>query len=74
MSRQRLRTAIQASGLRALQPQAYTPRTIDSTHGLRYAPNLLLHQPAPTQSNQVWVSDITYLPLASGQWAHLCAF
>ncbi|MEJ7659583.1 MAG: DDE-type integrase/transposase/recombinase [Hymenobacter sp.] len=63
-----------AAGCAALQPKAYTPRTTDSTHGLRCAPNLLLDQPHPTQANRVWVSDITYLPLASGQWAYLCAF
>lgn len=74
VGRQRLRTALRERGLRALQPRAYTPRTTDSTHGLRCAPNLLLGQPAPTRPNQVWVSDITYLPLASGQWAYLCAF
>ena len=43
-------------------------------HGLRCAPNRLLDQPKPTQANQVWVSDITYLPLANGTWAYLCAF
>lgn len=74
VGRQRLRTAMRQRGLRALQPRAYTPRTTDSTHGLRCAPNRLLDQPPPTQPNQVWVSDITYLPLASGQWAYLCAF
>ncbi|MBD2768423.1 transposase family protein [Hymenobacter sp. BT664] len=26
------------------------------------------------QANHVWVSDITYLPLANGSWAYLCAF
>jgi len=61
-------------GLRALQPKAFTPRTTDSTHGLRCAPNRLLDQPKPTQANRVWVSDITYLPLANGDWAYLCAF
>jgi len=74
VGRQRLRVAMRRRGLRALQPKAYTPRTTDSTHGLRCAPNLLLDQPKPTQANRVWVSDITYLPLANGDWAYLCAF
>ena len=74
VGRQRLRTAMRRRGLHALQPKAYTPRTTDSTHGLRCAPNRLLDQPQPTQANRVWVSDITYLPLATGSWAYLCAF
>ena len=61
-------------GLHALQPKAFTPRTTDSTHGLRCAPNWLLNQPPPTQANRDWVSDITYLPLANGSWAYLSAF
>ena len=61
-------------GLRALQPKAFAPRTTDSTHGLRCAPNRLLDQPKPAQANRVWVSDITYLPLSNGDWAYLCAF
>ena len=70
----RQRTAMHRWGLRALQPKTYTPRTTDSTHRLRWAPNRLLDQPKPTQANRVWVSDITYLPLANGSWAYLCAF
>ena len=54
--------------------RAYVPRTTDSTHSLRCAPNRLLDQPVPTATTQVWVSDVTYLPLATGQWACLCAF
>ena len=61
-------------GLHALQPKAFPPRTTDSTHGLRCAPNRLLDQPKPTQTNRVWVSDTTYLPLANGEWTYLCAF
>jgi putative transposase len=71
---QRLRTAMRRRGLQALQPKAFTPHTTDSTHGLRCAPNRLLHQSKPTQVNRVWVSDITYLPLANGEWAYLCAY
>jgi putative transposase len=65
---------VRRQGLYALQPKAFTPRTTDSTHGLRCAPNRLLDQPKPTHANRVWVSDITYLPLASGGWVYLCAF
>ena len=74
VGRQRLRSAMRRRGLHALQPKAFTPRTTDSTHGLRCAPNRLLNQPKPTQAHRVWVSDITYLPLANGEWAYLCAF
>lgn len=74
VGRHRLRTAMRRLGLRALQPKSYVPRTTDSTHGQRCAPNLLLDQPPPTHANRMWVSDITYLPLASGDWAYLCAF
>ena len=74
VGRHRLRGAMRRRGLRALQPKAFTPRTTDSTHGLRGAPNRLLDQPKPTQANRVWVRDSTYLPLANGDWAYLCAF
>ena len=57
-----------------MQPKACTPRTTDSSHGLRCAPNRLLDQPKPTRAKQVWVSDSTYLPLANDDWAYLCAF
>jgi len=42
VGRQRLRTELRRRGLRAAQPRAFTPRTTDSTHGLRCAPNRLL--------------------------------
>jgi transposase InsO family protein len=74
VGRQALRTALRRHGRKALQPKAFTPRTTDSTHGKRCAPNLLLDQPTPAQANRVWVSDITYLPLANGQWVYCCAF
>ena len=38
------------------------------------APNHVLDRPAPTAADQVWVGDITYLPLQNGNWAYLAAF
>lgn len=66
MGRQALRTGLRRHGRLALQPKSFVPRTTDSTHGQRCAPNLLLDQPKPTQANRFWVNDITYLPLANG--------
>ena len=74
VGRHRLRAAMRRRGLHALQPKAFTPRTTDSTHGLRCAPNRLLDQPKPVQANPIGVSDITYLPLANGDWAYLCTY
>ena len=74
VGRQALRTGLRRHGRKALQPKSFVPRTTDSTHGQRCAPNRVLDQPRPTQANRVWVSDITYLPLANGTWAYLCAF
>jgi hypothetical protein len=74
VGRQRLRKAMRWRGLPALQPQAFTPRTTDSTHELRCAPNRLLHQPKPTRDNQVWGSDIICLALAGSDWAYRCAY
>ncbi|MDB5236359.1 MAG: hypothetical protein JWR44_3352, partial [Hymenobacter sp.] len=61
------------SRLHALQPKAYTPRTTDSTLGLRCLPTGCWSSPNPPRPS-AWVSDITCLPLANGSWAYLCAF
>lgn len=74
VGRQRLRAAMRRRGLHALRLKAFTPRTTDSTLGLRCAPNHLLHQPALMRAKQVWGSDITCLPLANGEWAYLYAY
>lgn len=74
VGRQALRNALRRHGRKALQPKAFTPRTTNSTHGKRCAPNRLLDQPKPTQANRVWGSDSTYLPLASGNWVYGCTF
>ncbi|WP_373514441.1 hypothetical protein [Persicitalea sp.] len=37
-------------------------------------PNPLLNQPPPEAPDQVWMSDITYLPLAGGGWCYLASW
>jgi putative transposase len=71
IGRHRVRGLMQQQGLVAIQPKSFVPRTTDSRHGKRICANLLLGQALPTAPNQVWVSDITYLPLTDGRWAYL---
>ena len=56
-------------GLKAIQPKSYRPRTTDSRHRLGYSPNLLLESPPPSAINQVWVGDISYVPLRGGTFS-----
>lgn len=58
-------------GLKAIQPRSFKPRTTESRHRLGYSRNLLLESPMPWTVNQVWVADITYIPLKSGGFAYL---
>jgi transposase InsO family protein len=71
IGRHQVRTLMKAADLQAIQPRSFIPRTTDSRHGKGYWPNLLLDQPLPQAPDRVWVSDITYLPLANGEWAYL---
>ena len=45
------------------------PRTTDSTHGLPVYPNLI-KEFIPTAPNQLWVSDITYIPIWLDSGSH----
>lgn len=57
--------------LKAIQPKSYRPRTTDSRHRLGFSPNLLIDSPPPTKVNQVWVGDISYIPLCGGGYLYL---
>ncbi len=70
--RRRIARLMRQDGLRALQKGRFIPRTTDSAHGRPVAPQRLLDAPPPTKPNQVWITDITYIPTAEG-WLFLAA-
>jgi transposase InsO family protein len=61
---------LKIAGLRAIQPKSHKPRTTDSRHRLGYNPNLLLDMQPLTAINQLWVGDITYVPLRRGGFCY----
>ena len=69
-SRSKARKIMDQTGLVAIQPKSFKPRTTDSKHKLGYSPNLLLGGIEIDRLNQVWVGDITYISLL-GKFAYL---
>lgn len=72
--RHQIRKSMRQMRLKAIQPKSFVPRTTQSGHGKRNSPNLLLGQRLPVAPDQVWISDITYLPLASGEFGYLATW
>ena len=65
----RVRRLMQERGLIAIQPKTYVPQTSDGRADLP-SPNLLLDQPLPSQPNEVWAGDITFIPCGE-KWLYL---
>ncbi len=66
----RIARLMRLAGLRARQKRAFRPQTTLSQHSLAIARNWLAKVPAPDRPNQIWQSDITYLPTTQG-WLYL---
>lgn len=61
VGRDRFEDIIHRHGLK-VRNKMRKPRTTDSSHGLPLFPNLV-REFIPTSVNQLWVSDITYIPV-----------
>lgn len=61
VGRDRFEDIIHRHGLK-VRDRMRKPRTTDSSHGLPLFPNLV-REFLPTAVNQLWVSDITYIPI-----------
>lgn len=72
-SPRKVSNVLKTQGLRAIQPKSFVPKTTDSRHRLGYSPNLLLDSDEPTDINQVWVGDITYIPIQGGTFCYLAS-
>lgn len=57
--------------LKALTCRRFRPRTTDSGHSLGFSPNLIPELPPLTSINQLWVHDITYIPVRDGTYLYL---
>jgi putative transposase len=67
-----VRKVMHKHGLQAIQPRSFVPKTTNSTHSYAISPNLLLERSLPPQQpDEVWVGDITYIPLAGGTYGYL---
>jgi len=59
------------SGLAAKRRRRFVPRTTDSNHNCRVAPNRLKRQFKIDQINRVWAGDISYIPSEEGWLYHV---
>jgi transposase InsO family protein len=66
----RVERLMREQGLQGRQRRRYRVVTTDSRHDQPIAPNRLAQQPPCTAPDQVWVTDITYVPTQEG-WLYL---
>jgi putative transposase len=70
----KVRRILKQHGLKAIQPKSFVPRTTDSRHPYPISSNLLKGRALPVRINEVWIGDITYIPLKGGGWGYLAVW
>lgn len=70
----KVRKVLKEQGLKAIQPRSFVPKTTDSRHPYPISPNLLLERALPCRPDEVWVGDITYIPLSGGTYGYLAVW
>ncbi len=74
LGRHRIRKLMRLEGLTAIQPRSFVPKTTQSPRELAACANLVSQQKCIARPNQVWVGDITYIPLAGGEFGYLASW
>ena len=74
IGKHKCRRIMKQNSLRAIQPRSFVPRTTQSRHPYPISPHLLVEREPPVKPDEVWVGDITYVPLAGGRWAYLAVW
>ena len=78
IGRYQVRSLMEQQELVAIQPKSFVPKTTNSLHGLGRSPNLLLNADGtyrkPTKPHEIYVGDITYIPLVKGDFLYLATF
>jgi putative transposase len=71
-NRKTVAKCMKAAGIRAKTVQKFRVLTTDSNHSHPVAPNLVDRNFTPSERNQTWTADITYIPTDEG-WLYLAA-